>query len=368
MTNAAKYYIWLTIALGYNTPKLKALCELYPDIAAFYEAGEMEWRLSGVLRGRDIEAMLSTPLSDALSVIADCNRLGYTVISFGDPDYPRRLYEIYAPPAVLYVWGRLPDPDRLTLSMVGTRSATRYGKQVAYSIAASIASLGGVVVSGGAVGIDSMAHTGAVEAGGKSICVLGCGLHYRYLMQNFELRRSVASSGAVVSEYPPDFPSGKFTFPNRNRIISGLSDGVIVVEAGSKSGSLITASCALEQDRDVFAVMGNITSPYSEGTNRLIKDGAIPVTDISDILQCYPQYRVSNAATSLVEPVPEHREDLDVSDDAMAVYRVITAEAIHIDTVTSLCGMPVSRVLCALTELELCGAVAGEPGRMYKLL
>ena len=369
MTNTAKYYIWLTLALGFSTPKLKALHALYPSVEEFYRGGEAEWRLSGVLKQKDIEALSKVSLSDALKVIARCNELRVTILSFDDADYPERLYEIYNPPAVLYCKGRLPDfRSRLTIAMVGTRKATAYGKMTAYQLAGSLAKVGVIIVSGGAVGIDSLSHTGAMEAGGTTVSVLGCGVNFPYLTENKKMRSNIAATGALLSAYPPDHPPGRYTFPERNRIISGLSNGVLVIEAGEKSGSLITAHLASEQGRDVFAVMGNITSPYSQGTNALIKDGAIPVTDYTDIIHNYPEYRIDAEPESLVTQAPKHRTDINVSENAKQVYAAVTAEPIHIDQLTAVSGLPVNRVLQALTELELEGLVASGQGRMYRLL
>lgn len=369
MTHSAQYYIWLTSALGYCNPKAKAIRSLYRDIKDFYLGGEDEWRLCGVLSNKDIEALRSTPLSSADEIISRCGELGITIIALDDPDYPARLTELYDPPAVLYVKGRLPDfRDTLTIAMIGTRRATVYGKMTAHVIAGSLSKVGVTVVSGGALGIDSLSHTGALEAGGVTVCVLGCGIRYPYLVENAQMRRNIAEKGAVISEYPPDYPPGKHTFPERNRIISGLSDGVVVVEAGVKSGSLITARCAIEQNRDVFAVMGNITSPYSKGTNALIKDGAIPVTDFTDIIDYYPRFRIVAEKDDLTVPIPEHRRDIDVSPHAREVYELITAEPIHIDNITSSSGLPVHLVLQALTELELEGLIAADKGRMYHLI
>lgn len=368
MTNTAKYYIWLTLALGYTTPKLKAIHRLYSSIEEFYNGGEDEWRLSGVLSAKDIESLLKTPLSKALEVIARCNALGITIVSFDDVDYPEKLYEIYDPPAVLYVKGRMPDfSSRLAIGMVGTRKATVYGKMTSHLIAGSLAKVGVIVVSGGAVGIDSLSHIGAMEAGGVTVCVLGCGIDYPYLMENKRMRDDIAATGALISSYPPGYPSSKFTFPERNRIISGLCDGIVVIEAGEKSGSLITARLAMEQGRDVFAVMGNITSPYSKGANALIKDGAIPVTEYTDITGYYPQYSIVAKADDPVVPIPTHKKDIGVSEIAKKVYACISAEPIHIDSITSESGLPVNRVLMAITELELEDLIAAEKGRMYKL-
>lgn len=369
MTNDTKYHIWLTLALGYANPKFKALKKLYGSMEEFYCAGVSEWRLSGVLSARDIDAMQKTELSSAYEVIERCNRLGYSVISLDDPAYPSRLSEIYDPPAVLYVRGRLPDFEhRLTIAMVGTRNATAYGKTAAFTLSGSLSKLGVIIVSGGAVGIDSQAHTGALETGGTTVAVLGCGIAHRYLMHQQKMRDAISMSGAVISEYPPDYPASKFTFPERNRIISGLSNGIVVIEAGEKSGSLITARLAAEQNRDVFAVMGNITSPYSLGTNRLIKDGAVPVTGYADITGYYPEYGISSVNETMTEKRAKHKKDIDVSDSAKKVYAVISADPVHIDEITQKAGLPVSTVLQCMTELEMEGLIKAEKGRMYQLI
>lgn len=369
MTNSTKYYIWLSMALGYRSPKPKALHELYPNIAELYDGGEPELRISGVLSEKNITALENTPLSKAYEVIDRCNELGISILSLDDPAYPERLYEIADPPAVLYCKGRMPDFERsLTVAVVGTRNATAYGKMTTHSISGSLAENGVIIVSGGAVGIDSLSHTAALEAGGVTVCVLGCGIDYPYLRENAKLRENIAERGAVISEYPPGYPPGRYTFLERNRIISGLSNGVLVVEAGQKSGSLSTARNALEQDRDVFAVMGNITSPYSQGTNALIKDGARPVTDYTDITSYYKEFGIKAQPDDLVCEIPVHKTDIDVSAEALSVYRCITAEPIHIDSITSAVGLPVRTVLQALTELELEGLIKAEKGRMYHII
>ncbi len=370
MTNDTKYYLWLTLALGYANRKAGQLYRLYESLGDFCRGGEFEWRLSGVLGDKDITALSQTPLEKAYEVIARCNELGISILSLDDPGYPDKLREIPDPPAVLYVKGRLPDFEKsLTIAMVGTRNATAYGKKTAHILAGSLAKVGVTVVSGGAIGIDTLSHTAVLEAGGVTLCVLGCGIAFPYLMSNHKLRQTIMKRGAVISEYPPDYPPGRYTFPERNRIISGLSDGVVVVEAGVKSGSLITARCAMEQNRDVFAVMGNITSPYSKGTNALIKDGAVPVTDFTDITSYYPQFSLEGEpAGDMVEPVPVHKTNIDVSAQAEAVYRLLTPEPVHIDTLTERSGLSVRAVLTALTELELEGLVSADKGRMYRLI
>ncbi len=371
MTDYSKYYIWLTQALGYNNHKIKTVYDMYDNVGDFFNGGVDEWRLLGIFNNKEIESMESVNISAADGIILKCNQLGISVISIDDPLYPDRLRDIYAPPAVLYVSGKLPDFNNLlTIGMIGTRNATSYGVMASHIISGSLAKLGVIIVSGGAIGIDKASHIGAMEGGGITVCVLGCGINYPYLMQNAQMRKNILySGGALISEYPPDYPAAKYTFPARNRIISGLSNGVVIVEAGEKSGSLITASTATEQGRDVFAVMGNITSRYSEGTNRLIKDGALPVMSYKDIIENYPQYNIDckeNSSCVMNEPV--HKENIGVSDNAKAVYYEITSKPVHIDALVSKTKLPVNIVLQSITELELSGLVEALRGRMYKLV
>lgn len=381
MTNSARFWIWLTLATGVNNPKHKRIYETYDSIADFYNGGVYEWRLCGIFSPKDIDSLENTRLSQADEVIAKCKNLGHDVICIDDPEYPQKLKDIYAPPCVLYVWGKLPDvDDRLSIAMVGTRNATQYGVMASHTLSASLSKLGVVIVSGGALGIDSASHTGTLEAGGTTICVLGCGIDHRYLMSNASMRRNIASTGAVISEYPPGTQSYPSNFPVRNRIISGLSDGVIVVEADAKSGSLITVNHALEQGREVFAVMGNINSRYSTGTNKMIKDGATPVTSYMDVIEAFPNYYITSDEDDKTEPEYSgqnnseinkepvlHREDLDLSDTVNLVYRCIGNEPVHIDQIVIKTGLPVSKVLQSLTELEILALISCQQGRLYKL-
>lgn len=381
MTNSARLWVWLTLATGVNNPKHKRIYETYDSIADFYNGGVYEWRLCGIFSPKDIDSLENTRLSQADEVIAKCKNLGHDVICIDDPEYPQKLKDIYAPPCVLYVWGKLPDvDDRLSIAMVGTRNATQYGVMASHTLSASLSKLGVVIVSGGALGIDSASHTGTLEAGGTTICVLGCGIDYRYLMSNASMRRNIASTGAVISEYPPGTQSYPSNFPVRNRIISGLSDGVIVVEADAKSGSLITVNHALEQGREVFAVMGNINSRYSTGTNKMIKDGATPVTSYMDVIEAFPNYHITSDENLKTEPEYSgqnnseinkepvlHREDLDLSDTVNVVYKCIGNEPVHIDQIVIKTGLPVSKVLQSLTELEILALISCQQGRLYKL-
>lgn len=380
MTNTTKYWIWLTLAIGFNNPKQKRIYNTYESIAEFYNGGIDEWRLLGIFSDKEIHRLSKTTITEALSVIDKCNKLGYSIVCIDEKEYPEKLRNIYAPPCALYVWGKLPDFDnRLSIAMVGTRNATQYGVMASHVLSSSLSKLGAIIVSGGALGIDSASHTGALQAQGTTVCVLGCGIDHEYLMTNASMRKNISQTGAVISEYPPATKSLPHHFPVRNRIISGLSDGVIVVEADEKSGSLITVNHALEQGREVFAVMGNINSRYSTGTNKMIKDGATPVTSYIDVIEAFPNYEIStddvvditknirNSSEMNSEPV-KHKTGLDLSDTVLKIYHCITNEPVHIDQIVMKTGLPVSKVLQSLTELELLSLISCRQGRLYKLV
>lgn len=288
MNKSALYYVWLTQGIGYCNTKAKYVYDLYPDIELLYKGGEQELRLCGVFTENEISKLMKTDLGVAENILRRCEELSYKVYDISMKEYPQRLREIADAPAVIYLSGELPDFDNFnTVSIVGTRKATVYGIRTSLSLGANLAKQGFVVVSGGALGVDGAAHRGVLQEKGTAVCVLGCGIDYDYLLENKELRNMIAKTGALVSEYPPGTPAASHNFPQRNRIISALSDGVIVVEAPKKSGSMITVDFALKQGRDVFAVMGNVDSPYSAGSNQLIKDGAVPITGWQDVTEFY---------------------------------------------------------------------------------
>ncbi|MBQ7134232.1 MAG: DNA-processing protein DprA [Ruminococcus sp.] len=380
MTNTAKYWIWLTLGTGFNSPKQKRIYETYDSILDFYNGGIYEWRLCGIFSEKELDALQNTKLSDAENILRECKRLSYDVLCIDEEEYPSKLRDIYAPPSVLYVWGKMPDVnERLSIAMVGTRNATRYGVMASHTLSASLSKLGVIIVSGGALGIDSASHIGTLEAGGTTVCVLGCGIDTKYLQGNAPMRKNIAQTGAVISEYPPGTNAFPSNFPVRNRIISALSDGVIVVEADEKSGSLITVNHALEQGREVFAVMGNINSRYSTGTNKMIKDGATPVTSYMDIVEAFPQFHVvtdnipktefsaQNNPEINKEPVV-HRADIELSDTVKMIYDCISNEPVHVDQIVLKTGLPISKVLQSLTELELLSLISCHQGRLYKLV
>ena len=284
----AVYAVWLQQALGEGSRYVPSLLEYFGSCKAVYEADEQELRLTGFLPEKEVTRLADFPLDSAEEIVEACKRLGYRILTPDAAAYPDRLRNIPDYPAALYYLGEWPDiDDEVCIAMVGTRRASRYGYTAATDIAKDLSACGAVIISGCARGIDTAAHQGALLAGGKTLAVLGCGLNVSYNMENDGLRRVISTSGALITEYPPGSPPLGFHFPIRNRIISALSLGVIVIEAGVKSGSLITANLALEQGKDIFALPGEVTSYFSKGTNRLILDGARPIENAGDVLAEY---------------------------------------------------------------------------------
>ena len=281
------HWIWLAHRPGFG-PRIKAeLLEHFRDPEAVYFADENALGQLG-LSAEAKAALLDKNLDSAQKVLEDCQNKRLNILTIQDAAYPSRLKNIPDPPPVLYYKGQLPDFDGSpVIGVVGTRKASAYGLTVAKRMGYQIGKCGGVVVSGMAYGIDGLAMAGALTAGTKAVGVLGCGVDIVYPQSNRALFRDVEAYGCILSEFAPGQPPAKWTFPMRNRIISGLSCGVLVVEAPEKSGALITARLALEQGRDVFAVPGNIDMPTCAGSNALLRDGAIMVSSGWDVLSEY---------------------------------------------------------------------------------
>jgi DNA processing protein len=283
------------------------------------------------------------------------------VLTIADTEYPSSLKAIFDPPPVLYVKGKIIKNDAIAVGVVGSRSPTVYGKLITEKISKGLAEMGITVVSGMARGIDSIAHKSAINCGGRTIAVLGCGLNVVYPPENFNLMDEIANNGAVISEFPISAKPDKMNFPQRNRVISGLSLGVVVVEAAEKSGSLITARHAVEQGREVFAVPGSVNSPKSQGTNRLIKMGAKLIEDAGDIIEEF-----SPDVRSFLKPAEKKQiEDNDLTEDERFVYSFMGAEPEHIDTIIERSNLPVGMVSAILVKLELKGLIRQLSGKMF---
>lgn len=381
-----KYAVWLQCALGEGGVLPVQILRQFSSFRDFYEAGPREWKLCGLFHPKQLDKLEQTPVRDAEKILCRCESLGQIVLSLEDPAYPERLRQIPDPPAVLYLAGKLPDIDRrICIAVVGTRDATPTGIRVAMEFCSQMAKQGVVIVSGGALGMDTAAHKGALMVGGCTVAVLGCGLNTRYLAENLPMRQQIQIGGALVSEYPPDSPALGFHFPQRNRIISGLSLGTLVVEAGEKSGSLITARQALEQGRDVFAVPGSLLSYRSGGSNRLLRDGAKPVLEVTDILEEYRDFVPGQLPSapqqiSFFQPQkPAGREDPaaerpaktpvfpdNLSPGALALFHALRPHPLPVDELAVSAHISAREVLSAVTELEMEGLIEALPGKQYR--
>ena len=272
-------------------------------------------------------------------------------ITINDQGYPAALKEIHNPPKELYVKGKITGQDKVAIAVVGTRKYSQYGKQVCLDITAKLAKLGITIVSGLARGIDTFAHQAALEAGGRTIAVLGSGMDREsfFPSANYALAEKITENGAVISEYPNGTRATNFTFPQRNRIVSGLSLGVIVVEAPESSGALITANLALEQNKEVFAIPGNIYEKNSEGANKLIKEGAKLVTCVEDVLD---ELNLSHLLqkSSKIKIKPENKEE-------ETILSILSLQPMHIDEIIKISKLPTSAVNSTLTILEIKGAI-----------
>ncbi len=292
-------------------------------------------------------------------------QLNIGCLSVNSPRYPPLLKRISQPPPLLYCLGEWREEDNLALAIVGSRRCTFYGKEVASRLAGELAGAGFTIVSGMALGIDTAAHDGALGAKGRSVAVLGCSVERCYPAANRDLMKALIKNGAVVSEFPLDTPPLPQHFPRRNRIISGLSLGAVVVEASRKSGALITAYYALEQNREVFAVPGNVGSPYSRGSHRLIKEGARLVEGAEDILE--ELGIVAAGGLSLPEDLSEAREQkvAALEDDERRILGLIPYQPLHIDEIVRLGGEDAAETGARLLSLELKGLIRQLPGKYF---
>jgi len=301
------------------------------------------------------------PLEEELSLI---EKHACQVITIHDSSYPERLRTIFDPPQILYVKGELPPEDALAISIVGSRGATSYGRMMSEQLSEGLASKGFIIVSGFARGIDSTAHRGAINGGGKTIAVMGNGLSVIYPPENTKLMEEIIANGAVISEFPIKTPPIGTNFPRRNRVISGLSLGTLIVEASEKSGSLITAKFALEQGREVFAVPGEISSRMSKGTNYLIKQGAALVETVDDILDAlsldFPKTPKVNEVSRMETP-----PDIKLGDDEQVIWDLLSQKPMQIDEIVRSSELSSSKVSSILVMLELKGIIQQLPGKQF---
>ena len=402
-----RYWIWLSSRPGIGGKTAGRLLDYFGSPESVYFAGEDEYKQVDGLTTGDRKTLSDKNLKSARKTLESCEENGYRILTLQDAEYPARLKNIFDPPILLYIWGHLPAVDEeATVAIVGTRNCTAYGIRSAERLGYEIARAGGLVVSGLARGIDTAAAKGALKAGGKVLAVVGSGLDIYYPAENKSLFQDVASSGAVLSEYSPKTSVAAAHFPVRNRIISGLSVGVTVVEAPRKSGALITAARALDQGRDVFALPGNVDSAACEGSNKLLREGAIFITSGADILEEYwelfPEKLIkrpnrervlmedhSAKGTEKDDPdqdtkrqfstkkVIDNRERVDyidlvkrfhnLTEDEMAVISAISGDVLHVDEIIEKCSLSAGSVLATLTLLEIRGCVKQKAGKRFYL-
>ena len=409
------YWVWLALRMGVASKEFPSFYHAFPDPYEIYRLSEEE---IGQIEGLSIakkEALGDKSLNEAYNIIKYCRENKIGIISYADKEYPARLRTIEDPPIVLYCKGQLPDMNRrLCVGMVGTRRISEYGKQTSYKISYELSAARAVIVSGMALGVDGVCAAGVIAAGGATVAVLGCGLSIVYPKEHTALMKEIVKRGAVISEYPPferPFPGN---FPKRNRIISGLCQGVVVVEGAQGSGALITASRALSQGRELFAVPGKVNESNSEGPNELIRNGANVVTGASDLIEHYDflyhdmiDYRrfskakrsseldegllvklgVVRQSIAMAEYPEETREapvasvkaeerkpaeapaaqaPKDTLSGGLAeIYGLLPEGAFTPDVLTSK-GIGISEAMTALTMLEISGHVISLPGGAFK--
>lgn len=375
-----EYLIWLQSALGAGNIRAVRALKAFGNAENIFKASPNERKAAGIFSPKDLKRLNGTKTETAKGIIADCRKYGIDIIPIGDKKYPYCLTVIDNPPIVLYVKGEMLDFDNTpAICIVGPRKVSDYGKKAAYSLAYRLSKSGMTVVSGGAVGSDYYAHLGALKAGGKTALVMACGIESGYLPQNERLRRHAAEHGCIISEHPPKAGLTKFSFHIRNRIMSALSLGTVVVEAGEQSGALITANHALNQGRDVFVIPGSPTAEQYVGSNALLRDGAKPLLDVSDIFNEYiprfpdkidvkkayeePQKSVKNTEESQVY---KKLSNETLSKEAQIVYNHLDKHKFYPDEIGGTKLQP-SEILSALTELELEGLIRALPGGRYEL-
>ena len=384
------YWVWFSSLAGLGPVKARTLLEMYGDPKIIFNLTESELKINKHLTKKNVEEILCMEKRERITKINDLMlKNDIKVIDISDADYPKGLREIYDPPIALYYRGKY-KLSEFSIAVVGSRRTTNYGAFSAKKLSYELAMRGVQIISGLARGIDSIAHEGCLDAGGKTAAVLGCGPDCIYPPENARLYDCILKSGGLIlSEYPPGTPPLQYNFPARNRIISGISSGVLVVEAAKRSGSLITAGFALEQGREVFAVPGNIDCAYSRGTNQLIQDGAKMVLEVEDILEEF-DYRVEayirndkidkkiqNASSTMgsminiksnkVNVNPEAKTYRGLSTQEIRIIKIIQKGIHHIDEIIQRSNIPAGDINNILFMLEMKGVINQLPGKLFEM-
>jgi len=379
-----KYWLWLSTRQGIGAARVKHLVDHFGSPDNIYYAGERDYLDINSIKPADIAQLMNKDLGKVNKILASCVEAGCRVVTFQDSDYPDRLRNIYDPPVVLYVKGNLPYvDDEPVVGVVGTRKCTPYGIKTAENVGYGLSGSGIIVVTGLARGVDTAATRGGLRGSSPVIGVIGSGHDFVFPSENKALYDDVKSHGAIISEYSPGTPAMQHHFPARNRIISGISLGVAVIEAPKRSGALITAARALEQGRDVFALPGNVDAAACEGSNGLLREGAIPFITADDIIdeyiELYPDKISKSKGELFMDTLPEDclsgenesKKSFDnitkvdyidlgnlpdkLDGDEKSIAEIIGLNSLQIDEIITGTGFSAQRVLAALTMLELNG-------------
>lgn len=349
---------WIALSLikGIGESRLKSLVETFGTPEVVFGCSASELTEAGGLNSSVAERIVKFSNPRLIeSHIESMKKYGVRLMTFTDVDYPENLRQLDDSPPILYVRGRIRREDSLAVGLVGSRKATIYGKLMAQKLATGLVNAGITIVSGMARGIDTVSHRTALDKGGRTIAVLGCGVDVVYPPENRSLMEEIIKNGAVVSEFPMGTKPLPGNFPTRNRIISGLSLGVVAVEAGRDSGVFSTVRWAADQGRDVFAVPGNVSSRMSAGTNILIKQGAKLTTDVSDILE----------ELDLQRHMEKQEKMPSLSKEEEKVLQVLNSAPRHIDEISTRANLPVSRTLSVLLSLEMKELISQFPGKLF---
>ncbi|OZV12894.1 DNA-protecting protein DprA [Tissierella sp. P1] len=354
--------IWLS-SLGVGNVNMGKIIDHFNDIRDLWELNSNQFSFIKNLNNEVREKLIYNRNNEYIKRLFDnIEKENVHVITIYDENYPTRLRYINDNPRVIYVKGNIIEEDRVAIAIVGSRKATAYGKWACEKFTKELANLGVTIISGLASGIDTIAHKTALDNGTRTIGVLGNGIDIVYPKKNLFLYNDIEKNGGIVSEFPLGTPPLAFNFPQRNRIISGLSMGVIVIEAQEKSGSLITAHHALEQGKDIFALPGNINSIFSGGTNKLIKDGAKPLLEIDDIIE-----EINELQEKLILSKKDGLDYSNYSETEIKIIKFLEEGPLHSDTIAYKMGIDIVTLNSILTVLELKGSVKELSGRVFTI-
>ena len=365
-TDRKRAYLRLHLAAGVGAVTFRRLIEAFGDVERVFAAGPSQWRGVEGVGPKTAEAIAAVTDPQIDEELSEAEKRGAAMLCPDDPQYPASLKTIYDYPALLYVRGRLRPSDALAMGVVGSRHCTHYGLEQAERFGELLGRAGFTIVSGGARGIDTAGHRGALAAGGRTIAIMGCGLSGLYPPENTKFFEQIVAEdrGAILSELPMRTAVLAGNFPTRNRIISGLSLGVLVVEAARRSGALITAKEAAEQGRQVFAVPGRIDSPLSHGTNELIRNGAILVQNLEDILEHLGEVGAKMAPQ---EDAPEQGISIAMNETEASLFALLKQGPLNLDELARRSGQDSGKVASAMTMLVIKGAVSQQPGNVFAI-